>query len=229
MPGGCYGRRKRIYTEEFSDDEEESEYDKLHSSWMTIQPLKIDFGTTINTTYSRQIHRNKVERTTNAILESPKRTERVIDVFSSSPTKFSRSKGEYTPPTSPIRNEEKQIETKETKETNEPKQQLKSAKEETKHSRSAKEVSAWDDLFGTIEPKSPMTRQLTDTISDQNPLPIDINALVQSICVPVDTKTTLLEKLPKSKEAQILSPSYPFSARPQNVRRHPQLSRGQNL
>lgn len=204
MPGGCYGRRKRIYTEEFSDEEEENS----DSSWTTIQPLKIDFGTTINATYSRQSQRNKVERVTNVILESPTRTERVVDVFSSSPTKFSRSKGEYTPPTSPIRNEEKQIETKEPKETV-TKEEL-SAKEEIKNSRSSKEESAWDDLFGTIEPKSPMTRQLTDKISDQNSLPIDIKALVQSMCVPVETKATILKKLPNSKEAQILSPSTPI-------------------
>lgn len=216
MPGGCYGRRKRNYTEEFSDEEEESEYDKVNSSLTTIQPLEIDFGTTTNETYSRQIHQNKADSSTNVLLESPKRTQRVIDVFSSSPTMFSR---EYTPPTSPIRSEEKrkgvlveELQTKETKETKET-TEIKELKEQ----QSKKEVVAWDDLFGTIEPKSPMTRQLADTSSGPDSLPVDIEALVQSIKVPIETKTTIsTENPPKSKESQApkLFPTTSFRSLP---------------
>lgn len=213
MPRGCYGRRKRIYTEEFSDEEEESEYDKLHAV-TTIRPLRIDFGTTINQVYSRPSRQPKAQTPTNVLLESPKRTQRVIDVFSSSPTLYSRSKSEYTPPTSPIRSGEKQpketegarregVETART----ETKTETVEVTEKTKtKSGSLKEVSAWDDLFGTIEPKSPTTRQLADPISSLDPAPIDIEALVQSICVPVETKSATLEYPPKIKEAQKPSP-----------------------
>lgn len=207
-----YGRKKRIYKEDFSDDD--SDDTQLNHS--SLQPLQLDGSTNITINFSpKRLHTTK--HNTDELLQSPKRTQRVIDVFSSSPSRHSIStKSESTPPTSPIYDlraiEGKQKEQKHTSY---------STHSSTHTTPTKKETKAWDNLFESMETKSPSSKstslgQLSPGPQSPTKVCINVDALVQSMAIPVEYKA----KAPKLSDIFPLTKQVEVSKSPQPIRKY---------
>lgn len=181
MPAGCYGRRKRIYTDVFSDDDSggESGSESLHLAWESspaslLQPVESvdsDHEPTLVSTYGSSHSESNNMWTCSASRAEPNRIKDRTSsppsphssaLAHSSPTKLPRS--DFTPPTSPVRGDSKAAPTNSRPPTSDP----------------------WVNLFENIGAKSPPPKCVFAPQEEtQEPL-VDIEAVVQSLSAAVN-------------------------------------------